>query len=518
MADKVILIIRDGWGVAPAGKFNAVTSANTPNVSSYLKKYPYTLIDASGLPVGVPAGNQGSSEVGHLNMGAGRIVKQEIVRIDEALADGSFFKNPCFKSAIDNCEKNKDAALHFMGLLQDEGVHAHQNHLFAMLKHAGEKGLKKVYVHIFGDGRDTPPRSIKKYLAMLEEKFREYGTGKVGTIVGRYYAMDRGEKWKLVDKAYNLLTKAEGKKAATALEAVETAYKSEKAPDGSDMFDEYIEPVVIGDFTGIKDGDSVIHYNYRQDRAIELTKCFIDDNYPGNRWKKLNINYCGLTRYYDEFKFNVIGPLDEGGLMDNLAGETIAKNGLKQLRIAETQKFKHVTSFFNGKRVEPYEGEERIELKGRFDPSAFADHPEMEAYLVRDEVVKQLKTKKFDCIVLNYANCDMVGHTGVFEAAKKAVEVVDECVGDTVKAALESGYKVLLTADHGNAEEMWDDVSNGPKTSHTTNKVELIYIADDADRVKVKNGGKLGDIGVTILKLLGVKVPKECSADDMLVK
>jgi len=517
MSNKVLLIIRDGWGVAPEGRYNAVTSAETPNVDAYLKEYPYTLIDASGRPVGVPEGNQGSSEVGHLNMGAGRIVKQEIVRIDEAIEDGSLFKNPCIKKALDNA-KEKGKTLHIMGLLQDEGVHAHQRHLFAILEQAGKLGIKNVYVHVFGDGRDTPPRSMEKYLDLLEEKFKEYGTGKVGTIMGRYYAMDRGEKWNLIDKAYNLLTKAEGKKAAAPKEALKNAYDNEKAPDGSPMFDEYIEPVVIGDFNGIKEGDSVIHFNYRQDRAIELTKCFVEDKYPGNRWKKLDITYCGLTRYYDEFKYNVIGPLSEGGLMDNLVGETISKKGLKQLRISETQKFKHVTSFFNGKRVEPFKGEDRIELKGRFDPSDFAVHPEMEAYLVKDEAVKQIKTGKYDCIVLNYANCDMVGHTGVFEAAKKAVEVVDECVGETVKAGLEAGYKIILTADHGNAEEMWDEKSNGPKTAHTLNKVEMIYIADDADNVKVKEGGKLGDIGVTMLKLLKIEVPKECTADYLLAE
>ncbi len=515
---KVLLIIRDGWGVAPAGKHNAVYLAKTPNVDRYLEKHPFTLIDASGRPVGVPEGNQGSSEVGHLNMGAGRVVKQEILRLDEAIEDGSFFDDDNMKRAIDNCVENKDAALHLMGLLQDEGVHAHQRHLFAILKHAADKGIKNIYVHIFGDGRDTPPRSMKKYLDILREKFKEYGAGRVGTIVGRYYAMDRGEKWNLIDKAYRLLAKAEGKKAEGPYKALQNAYDTEKTPDGSDMFDEYIEPVVIGDYPGMKKGDSVIHFNYRQDRAIELTKCFVEDDYPGDRKEKVDVIYCGLTRYYDEFKYNVIGPLNEGGAMDNLVGETISKNGLNQLRISETQKFKHVTSFFNGKKVEPFPNEERKEVKGRFDPSDFAVHPEMEAYRVKDEVVDRIKSGKYNCIILNYANGDMVGHTGVLEAAKKAIEIVDECVGETVKAGLEEGYKILLTADHGNAEEMWDEESGGPKTAHTTNKVEFIYIAGDSDKIKLKEGGKLGDIGVTILKLLGLDVPVECTADNMIAE
>jgi 2,3-bisphosphoglycerate-independent phosphoglycerate mutase len=516
MPKKVILIIRDGWGLGPDSPYNAVKNAHTPNNDSFIKKYPHTLLEASGLSVGVPKGYQGSSEVGHLNMGAARIVKQEVVRINEAIEQGIVFSNPNMKRAFDAAKKG--GALHIMGLVQDEGVHAHQEHLYAILKEAAKEKIKKVYVHFFADGRDTPPKSALSYLDMLEAKFKEYGVGTVGTLMGRYYAMDRGKNWDLTDRAYNCLTRCEGKKAKTAREAIEESYKNDKLSDGGEMTDEYIPPTVINGFPGIKDGDGVIHTNYRQDRAIQLTNAFVDETYPGKRWKKLDIAYCGLTRYYDAFKFNVLPPLDEGGDMAKLIGEEISKKGLKQLRIAETQKFKHVTSFFNGKMLEPYKGEDRIELKGRFDPASFAEHPEMEAYQVKDRVVQELEPGKYDFITVNFANCDMVGHTGSYEAAKKAVEVVDECVGEVVKAAMDNGYAALITADHGNAEEMADPKTGAPKTAHTTNPVELIYVASDGDKVKLRAKGILADIGATVLDLLGVNKPAEATAESLIIK
>ncbi len=516
MAKKVLLIIRDGWGIGPDSPYNAVKNANKPRTDAMLKKYPSSVLEASGLSVGVPAGYMGSSEVGHLNMGAARIVKQEVVRINEAIEEGTVFGNPNMKRVFEAAKKSGN--LHAMGLVQDEGVHAHQEHLFAIIKEAAAQGIKNVYVHFFADGRDTYPRSSLTYLEALENKFKEYGKGVVGTLMGRYYAMDRGKKWDLTDKAYNCLVKCEGKKAASAREAIEESYKNDRVPDGTEMTDEYIPPTVIGDYPGIKDGDGVIHFNYRQDRAIQLTNAFVDDDYAGKRDKKLNIAYCGLTRYYDSFKFNVLPPLDEGGDMANLVGEEVSKKGLKQLRITETQKFKHVTSFFNGKMLEPYKGEDRIELKGRFDPSAFAEHPEMEAYLVAERAVEEIKSGKYEFITINFANCDMVGHTGVYEAAKKAVEVVDECTGKVTDAGLAAGYTVLITADHGNAEEMADAATGAAKTAHTTYPVELIYVSNDADKIKLRPKGVLADIGATVLDLLDIKKPAEATAESLIIR
>ncbi len=516
MPKKVVLIIRDGWGIGPDSPYNAVKNANKPRTDEFLKKYPNCVLEASGLSVGVPAGYMGSSEVGHLNMGAARIVKQEVVRINEAIEEGTVFGNPNMKRVFDAAKKSGN--LHVMGLVQDEGVHAHQEHLYAIIKEAAKQNIKNVYIHFFADGRDTYPRSSLTYLEQLENKIKEYGKGTIGTVMGRYYAMDRGKNWDLTDKAYNCLVKCEGKRAKTAREAIEESYKNDKLPDGTDMTDEYIPPTVIGDYPGIKDGDGVIHFNYRQDRAIQLTNAFVDDVYAGKRERKLDIAYCGLTRYYDAFKFNVLPPLDEGGDMANLVGEEISKHGMKQLRITETQKFKHVTSFFNGKMLEPYKGEDRIELKGRFDPSAFAEHPEMEAYLVADRAIEEINRKYYDFIAINFANCDMVGHTGVYEAAKKAVEVVDECTGKVTDAALKAGYTVLISADHGNAEEMADAKTGAPKTAHTTYPVEFIYVADDADKVKLRPHGVLADIGATILDLLEIPKPKEATAESLIIR
>jgi 2,3-bisphosphoglycerate-independent phosphoglycerate mutase len=516
MAKKVILIIRDGWGIGPDTPYNAVKKAKKPNTDNYLKKYPNSVLEASGLSVGVPKGYQGSSEVGHLNMGAARIVKQEVVRINEAIEAGTVFGNPNMKRAFEAAKKS--GTLHIMGLIQDEGVHAHQEHMYAIIKEAAAQKIPKVYVHFFADGRDTYPKSALTYLDKLEAKFVEYGIGTVGTVMGRYYAMDRGKNWDLTDKAYNCMTKCEGKKAVSAREAIEESYQNDKLSNGDEMTDEYILPTVIGNFPGIKDGDGVIHTNYRQDRAIQLTNAFVDESYPGKRGKKLDIAYCGLTRYYDAFKYNVLPPLDEGGDMVNLVGEEVSKKGMKQLRITETQKFKHVTSFFNGKMLEPYKGEDRLELKGRFDPATFAEHPEMEAYQVKDRAIEEIKSGKYDFITLNFANCDMVGHTGNFEATVKAVEVVDECTGAVVKAALDAGYVALVTADHGNAEEMADPITGTARTAHTTYPVELIYIGTDADKVKLRPHGVLADIGATVLDLLGITKPKEATAQSLIIK
>ncbi|MFH1619609.1 MAG: 2,3-bisphosphoglycerate-independent phosphoglycerate mutase [bacterium] len=513
---SVVLIVRDGWGIASDGKYNAVASAKTPNVTALKNKYPNCVLEAAGTAVGLPEGYQGSSEVGHLNMGAGRIVEQELKRIRDTIEDGTLFKSPPFKTAIGNCLK-KNSALHVMGLVQDEGVHAHQDHLFAIMEHAKKNGVKKLYIHFFSDGRDTPPRSALSFLKEVELKTRETGFGEVATVMGRYYAMDRGEKWNLIDMAYNALTRAEGRKARTAEEAIIYSYAHDKNPGGEDVMDEYIPPTVIDDFHGIKDGDSVIHFNYRQDRAIELTRAFVEDDYPGKRWKKLDIAYCGVTRYYDSFLLNALPPMDESGNMGNLLGEILSKNSIRQLRIAETQKFKHVTSFFNGKLIKPYPGEDTVEIKGTFDPSAFAEHPEMNAYDVAERTEKEIRSGKYGFVLVNFANCDMVGHTGNFDAVVKAVEVVDDCAGRLVRTALESGAAALVTADHGNAEEMWDPRINMAKTAHTCNLVEFILAADHVSGLKLRQKGILSDIAPAILDILGIPKPEEMTSESLII-
>ena len=512
------LIIRDGWGHNDNPKGNAVLAAKTPYISSLLEKYPWTLLDASGEPVGLPAGYQGSSEVGHLNMGAGRIVIQELKRIDDGLRDGSFFKIPKWAEMIKKWKENK-GSLHLLGLLQDEGVHAHQEHLFKIMRRARQENPSgKIVLHPFLDGRDTPPRSSVEYLAKLRMVMNETAGTTIGTMMGRYYAMDRSRDWKLTDQAFRTLTLAEGRpfKESEAIDAVEYAWAHDKTPDNFDMVDEYICPLAAEGFSGIKDGDCVIHTNFRQDRAIQLTQAFIEPDYPGHLTYRPKVNYLGLTRYYDELKDYLLGPMggDEG--MPNLLGEVISRHQLKQLRLAETQKFRHVTSFFNGKSTKPFPLEDQVEIKGRFDPATFATHPEMEAYILTEKFLSELLPKGYPFIVINYANCDMVGHTGVMEAAVKAVEVVDECLSRIVPALLDRDYQVLVTADHGNAEEMIDYQTGLVKTSHTTFPVECIYAANEPSAKLTGRRGKLSDLAPTLLRLMELDVPKDMTADSLL--
>ena len=513
---KVLLIVRDGWGVGREDdRYNAVRSAKTPNIDFYLKNYPHTLLHASGEAVGLPSGYQGSSEVGHLNMGAGRIVIQELKRIKDMIEDGSFFEMPSLKRALENAKRTR---LHLMGLVQDEGVHAHQDHMYSIIEKALSMGVERIWIHFFADGRDTPPRSAISYMRMLVDYIKDKPQVKVATLMGRYYAMDRGENWDLTDMAYNTITAGYGIRIADPMDAIEYAYQNMKQPNGEPIVDEYIEPIVIGDYDGVRDGDSVIHFNFRQDRAIQLSKAFVEDNYPGKRWKRFDVVYCGLTRYYDEFKYFALPPMDEGESMKNLLGEVLSKLGLRQLRISETQKFRHVTSFFNGKRIEPYPGEDRIEIKSRFDPSTFAQHPEMEAYNITDRLEREITSCKYDFILVNFANGDMVGHTGVFESAVRAIEVVDECVGRIVGVALENGYSVIITADHGNSEEMWDYKINMPKTSHTTNPVEFILLDNGLKNARLRESGVLSDIAPTVLDLMGIPKPQDMDRPSLIVK
>jgi 2,3-bisphosphoglycerate-independent phosphoglycerate mutase len=514
----VCLLIRDGWGYSEIPEGNAVTACRTPNNDAYRTKYPWTLLDCAGEPVGLPDGYQGSSEVGHLNMGAGRIVTQELKRIDDGLRTGELFRGQTWEKLVDNWEKNR-SRLHLLGLLQDEGVHAHQEHLFKIMRRARlEYPDGRIIMHPFLDGRDTPPRSCLEYLAKLTQVMDAVGGCAIGTVMGRYYGMDRSRNWQLTDKAYHCIVACEGRTAADAETAVRKAYAEDRTPDGLEMGDEYITPHVIGTYDGVRDGDCLLHTNYRQDRAIQLSMAFVDPRYPGSLRAKPSVTYVGLTRYWDEFPEYMLGAIDAGGGMKHLLGEVISGSGLRQLRIAETQKFRHVTSFFNGKSTTPYRNEDQVEIPSRFDPATFASHPEMEAYRVTEELLKRLGSNPYHFIVVNFANGDMVGHTGDMGAAMRAIEVVDECMGRIAKRLLELDAHLLITADHGNAEQMVDYQTGATKTSHSMNPVELIYVAGDSPGKRLVGRGKLSDIAPTVLSLLGLAIPEEMTAQSLLAK
>ena len=512
----VMIIVRDGWGYNENPKGNAVMAAHTPNVDRYKKEYPWTLIRTSGEAVGLPEGFMGSSEVGHLNMGAGRIVVQELKRIDEAFKDGSLFKKEKWLSMVEDWKRNK-SRLHFMGLLQNEGVHAHQDHLFKLMREARRENPQgEMVIHPFLDGRDSAPKSALEFIAQLREVMDEVGHCRIGTVMGRYYAMDRAKDWPITDRAYHTLTLAEAPQGSSAEQVIENSYKNDKTPDGVAMFDEYIPPHIMPGFDGIKDGDCVFHFNYRQDRARQLTMAFVEENYPGERRVRPKVTYLGFTRYYDELEQFLMGVMGSGGSMDNLLGQVISAAGLKQLRLSETQKFPHVTSFFNGKSTTPSPGEQWVEIKSSIDPAEYATYPQMEAAGINKKLLELLEDNPYAFILINYPNADMVGHTGDFEAAKKAVETVDKALGPVIDRMLELDGHVLLTADHGNSEQMVDYKTGRVKTSHTLFDVELIYIARDAAGKKLKSGGKLADLAVTTLALLGMERAEGMTADNLL--
>ena len=512
----VVLIIRDGWGINPRADGNAVFAAKTPCIDRYLARYPWSRLACCGEAVGLPDGYQGSSEVGHLNIGAGRVVIQELKRIDDGLSTGELFKAEKWTNLVAAWKKS-GGAFHFMGLLQDEGVHAHQEHLFKLMRRARQENpAGEIVIHPFLDGRDTPPRSTLEYIARLEREMAAVGNCRIGTVMGRYYGMDRSKNYALTDEAFHCLVLAEGRRAPTAVEAVKNSYAGDLTPDGAEMTDEYIPCHVIGDFAGIRDGDVVMHFNYRQDRAIQLTQAFVCDDYPGHRKARPKVAYLGFTRYWDEFQDYLLGAMGAGGGMANLLGEVVSRAGLRQLRIAETQKFRHVTSFFNGKSTQPSPGEDQVDIPSRFDPATFASHPEMEAENVTDALLKRLEDNPYAFVVVNYANGDMVGHTGVFDSARKAVEIVDAQIARLMKRLEELDAHVLITADHGNSEQMIDYASGLVKTSHTLNDVECIYVARDAPGVRMAPEGKLCDIAPTILGLLGLPVPAEMTGRNLI--
>lgn len=505
----VMLAILDGWGYNERTHGNALAAAKLPNYSKLRANYPNTLLQASGEEVGLPKGQMGNSEVGHLNFGSGRTVYQELTRIFKAIADGEFFTNQVLIEAMDKA-KNAGKALHLLGLLSDGGVHSHIEHLFALLQLAKDRGLSKVFIHCFLDGRDVLPDNAKVYISQLEAKCRELGVGKIASIMGRYYAMDRDKRWERVELAYKAMLMGEGVKAATAAGAVEQSYTQK-------VTDEFVLPTVLLDGplpTGlIEDGDSVIMFNFRADRAREITRAFVDDEFNGfDRPKRAQISYVCLTEYDVTIKAPVAFPPQS---LVNTLGEVLAANGLKQLRIAETEKYAHVTFFFNGGVEEPNSGEDRILIPSP-KVATYNLMPEMSAYQVTDAVVEKINSNEYDVIILNLANPDMVGHTGVFDATVKAVEVVDECLGKIAAAIQAQNGCLIVTADHGNAEEKIDPESGAILTAHTTNLVPLIMAADRFKGKSLRSGGALRDVAPTILEILGVKQPAEMTGRSLL--
>ena len=526
MTDRrpVMLLIMDGFGIAPDGPGNAIAAAKTPNLDKLFRKYPNAQLQASGRAVGLPDGQMGNSEVGHTNMGAGRVVWQELSRITNSIEDGSFFKNEELIRAMDNAAKGH--ALHIMGLLSDGGVHSHNEHLYALIRMAAERGLKDVFVHCILDGRDVPPSCAEKYIEELQQKFKEYGTGEIATIAGRFYTMDRDKRWERVEQSYDCYTTGEGFKELTPEALMERARK-----DGET--DEFVKPGIVAECSvceggkedscsvrrhTIHDGDSVIFFNFRPDRAREITRCFVDPDFDGFARKVVLKDLCYVCfTVYDATIPNVTIAFKPQTL-NNTLGEYVSSLGLKQLRIAETEKYAHVTFFFNGGVEQPYEGEERI-LVPSPKVATYDLQPEMSAYLVTEKVLERIKSGELDLIIMNLANCDMVGHTGVFDAAVAAVEAVDECVGAIADAIVKVGGQLIVTADHGNADEMLDAEGN-VVTAHSTNPVPVILVNGPKNADKSAVGlmdGALCDLAPTLLELMRIEQPKEMEGRSLLI-
>lgn len=511
MKKPVVLCIMDGFGYNPSDYGNAIVAAKTPRLDEIFKNNPMTYIGASGMDVGLPDGQMGNSEVGHTNIGAGRVVYQELTRITKSIQDGDFFQNDAFLKAVENCKKN-DSALHLIGLLSDGGVHSHNTHLYALLELAKRNGLEKVYVHALLDGRDVPPSSGVAYIAQLEDKMSEIGVGKIATVMGRFYAMDRDNMWDRVGMAYNAMVNREGIPTESALDAVKKSYKTIDE-DGKNLTDEFVMPTVVADGAPIAANDSVIFFNFRPDRAREITRTFVDPDFNGFERKAFfPLYYVCMTQYDAEMPNVEVAFKPEA--LTNTMGEYLSKLGKTQLRIAETQKYAHVTFFYNGGEEKTYPGEDRILIDSP-KISTFDLKPEMSAYEVCDAACAQILSGKYDVVILNYANCDMVGHTGIFDAAVKAVEAVDTCVGKLVDAVMQMDGVILITADHGNADKMYED-DGSPFTAHTTNPVPLVVVGKDC---KLKQqGGRLCDLSPTMLDIMGLEQPKEMSGVSLIEK
>ena len=506
-----VLMILDGYGLNDTTKGNAVAKGKTPVMDKLMAEYPFVKGNASGMAVGLPEGQMGNSEVGHLNMGAGRIIYQELTKITKAIEDGDFFENQALLAACKNAKEN-NTALHMMGLVSDGGVHSHNGHIYGLLELAKRQGVEKVYVHCFLDGRDTPPASGKDYVEALEAKMKEIGVGEVASVSGRYYAMDRDNRWDRVERAYNALVKGEGVQAESATAGIQASYDADKT-------DEFVEPMVIvkdgAPVATVKDGDSVIFFNFRPDRAREITRTFCDDNFEGfDRGERVKTTFVCFTEYDVTIQNKQVAFVKEE--ITNTFGEFLAAHNMTQARIAETEKYAHVTFFFNGGVEEPNKGEDRILVKSP-KVATYDLKPEMSAYEVCDKLVDAIKSDKYDVIIINFANPDMVGHTGVEDAAIKAIEAVDECVGKAVDALKEVDGQMFICADHGNAEQLIDETTGEPFTAHTTNPVPFILVnADPA--YKLREGGCLADIAPTLIELMGMEQPKEMTGKSLLVK
>jgi 2,3-bisphosphoglycerate-independent phosphoglycerate mutase len=505
----LMLMILDGWGINPNRENNAVALAATPNLDRLLQHYPHTPILTSGMAVGLPEGQMGNSEVGHLNLGAGRIVYQDLTRITKAIDDGDFFTNQTLLGCIAKT-KTAGGRLHLMGLLSDGGVHSHNSHLYALVELARRQGVKDVFIHCLLDGRDTPPQSGADYLQQLETELARIGTGTIATVMGRYYAMDRDNRWDRVEKAFNAMVNGNGECHATAA-AIANSY-------AAGVTDEFVIPCVIcadGAPAGqVRDGDGFISFNFRSDRAREITRALARDDCPGfDRHHRPSLSsYVCMTEYDATFGLPLaFGPEE----LTNILGDVLAAAGKTQLRIAETEKYAHVTFFFNGGVEEPFPGEDRALIPSPQEVATYDEKPEMSAYLVTDELIRRLEQECSDVIILNFANCDMVGHTGILPAAIKAVETVDACAGQIVAKVRELGGRVLITADHGNAEQMADEQGE-PYTAHTTNPVWLILVDDARKDAALRDGGRLCDIAPTMLELLGLPQPKEMTGQSLL--
>ncbi len=502
------LMILDGFGESPETRGNAIKIAGVPNITALREKYPCTTIGSSGMFVGLPDGQMGNSEVGHLNMGAGRVVYQELTRITKDIQDGDFFKKEEFIEVMDNA-KNNSKKLHAFGLISDGGVHSHIEHLYAVLTMAKQRGLEQVYIHCFMDGRDVPPDSGKGFIITLEEKMKQLGIGKIATVMGRYYGMDRDNRFERVVKAYDAMVYGQGIMAESAEQAMQQSYDKKE-------FDEFVMPTVVLEnsepVARIENGDSCIFFNFRPDRAREITKALAEPDFDGFERGDLDLDFVCMTQYDVTFKNVKVAYKPQS--LENTLGEYLAKNGLKQFRIAETEKYAHVTFFFNGGVEEPNEGEDRYLIPS--PKVATYDHqPQMSAYEVADKAVEQIESGKYDVMILNFANPDMVGHTGILEAAVAAVTAVDECVAKVIGAIQKIDGEAIITADHGNAEKMLDD-DGKPFTAHTTDRVPLILVSDRFKDAKLRDDGKLADVAPTLLELIGLKEPLQMTGKSLI--
>ncbi|WP_262140471.1 2,3-bisphosphoglycerate-independent phosphoglycerate mutase [Pseudomonas sp. Marseille-Q5117] len=502
----LVLMILDGFGHSDSPESNAVFAAKKPVLDRLWATVPNGLISGSGMDVGLPDGQMGNSEVGHMNLGAGRVVYQDFTRVTKAIRDGEFFENPTICAAVDQAVA-AGKAVHFMGLLSDGGVHSHQDHLIAMAELAFKRGAEKIYLHAFLDGRDTPPKSAASSIELLDATFQALGKGRIASIIGRYFAMDRDNRWDRVAQAYNLIVDGNGEfNAATAQEGLEAAYARGES-------DEFVKATSIGEPVKVEDGDAVVFMNFRADRARELTRVFVEDDFKEfarARQPKL-AGFVMLTQY----AASIPAPSAfAAGSLENVLGDYLAKNGKTQLRIAETEKYAHVTFFFSGGREEPFPGEERILIPSP-KVATYDLQPEMSAPEVTDRIVDAIENQRYDVIVVNYANGDMVGHSGVFDAAVKAVECLDTCVGRIVEALEKVGGEALITADHGNVEQMADESTGQAHTAHTTEPVPFIYVGKRD--LKVREGGVLADVAPTMLMLLGLEKPAEMTGTSILV-